>query len=281
MRILIAGCGDLGTKAGLELCRQGHEVFGLKRNSQTITAPIKAIAADLSQPLDSNLLPASIDQVIYILAASGFNEQAYQSAYVDGVKHLIRALGSDMQRLKRFIFVSSSSVYAQNEGQWVDETSVTQPQSFNGQIMLAAEQQVLNLANALIVRFSGIYGPGRSRMIDQVKSGHLAAPEPVIYSNRIHSSDCTGVLAHLSQLDCIDHRLVLASDHQPTSLFELHQWIADQLGVKKENRLYQQTRRRAGSKRISNKRLLEMGYKFNFPDYTCGYSQMLDAIRNP
>ena len=278
MRILIAGCGDIGTKAGIQLQQSGHEVFGLKRNVSTMPDQIIPIQADLSRVFSPELLPTDIDLVIYILAASGFNEQAYRQAYVLGAKHLINALGESANKLKRFIFVSSTSVYAQNSGEWVDEQSPTEPSSFNGQIMLEAEKQILQLPGGLIVRFSGIYGPGRNRMLEQIKSGQIAAEEPVIYSNRIHSEDCARVLGHLVQTDEIIHKIILASDHCPVSLHEFQTWLADQLNIPEPKRDYQIPKRRAGSKRINNKRLIELGYEFKYPDYQAGYLKILATI---
>ena len=275
MKILIAGFGDIGTKVGEQLHRNGHQVYGLKRNAETITGPITPISADLSRPLAGNILPDELDQVIYILSAGGFNEQAYQQAYVDGVRHLSQALGQTLDNLKRFIFVSSTSVYSQNQGQWVDEESATQPNGFNGQIMLEAEKQVLTLPNSLVVRFSGIYGEGRNRMLSQVKAGQIAASQPLIYSNRIHSDDCVGVLLHLSENQSMDHQIVLASDNHPASLHDIQQWLADQLAVPQQDRNYEIPSRRAGSKRIKNQRLLDLGYSFIYPDYQAGYGKIL------
>ena len=278
MKVLIAGYGDIGAKVGRQLHLSNHQVYGLKRNSASITGPTRPICADLSQPLSKGKLPDDIDQVIYILSADGFNEQAYRQAYVDGVRHLVQALGNTLDSLKRFIFVSSTSVYSQNAGEWVNEESPTQPKSFNGQIMLEAEQQVAAIPNSVIVRFSGIYGAGRNRMLSQVKNGQIAAQQPVIYSNRIHSDDCAAVLVHLSQMTTTAYQVVLASDSQPAALHEIQQWLADQLAVAQQDRCYEVPSRRAGSKRISNQRLLDSGYIFTYPHYKAGYAELLRSL---
>lgn len=275
MNILIAGYGDIGKKVGEKLLRAGHRVYGLKRNATSITGATIPISADLSQPLARGVLPAGLDQILYILSADGFNEQAYQQAYVDGVRYLTQALGENLNSLQRFLFVSSTSVYSQNTGEWVDEESPTQPGAFNGQIMLDAEEQVMDLPNSMVVRFSGIYGEGRNRMLQQVNSGMIAASHPVIYSNRIHSDDCASVLYHMLQLRNPGHRLFLASDNQPAALHDIQQWLADQLGVPQIKRRYQVPARRAGSKRVRNHRLLDSGYDFIYPDFKTGYRELL------
>jgi len=279
MKILIAGCGEIGSKVGIELSIKGHDVFGLKRNVDSIPKLIKPIAIDLSNEINPELLPTDIDIVVYILAANGFNEHAYNEAYIVGAKNLIAALGQQADRLKRFIFVSSTSVYGQNQGQWVDENSATESKSFNGQIMLEAEKQILQLPNSLIVRFSGIYGPGRNRMLEKISSGQIASSHPVIYSNRIHSEDCANVLVHLIEIGEINDQIILASDHCPVSLNEIQTWLADQLDIVQSSREYATPKRRAGSKRISNKRLLALGYQFIYPDYRTGYPDLLNNFR--
>lgn len=282
MKILIAGCGDIGSRAGLELAAGGHEVYGLKRGIESIPDGINQIQADLFHPLPRKILPGNIDQVIYILAASEFSEQAYRRAYIVGVRNLADALENNLDLLNKFIFVSSSSVYAQSQGEWVDEDSPTEPARFNGQVMLEAERQVQLLPGGLCVRFSGIYGPGRTKLINQVRAGQLAPAEPVIFTNRIHVHDCARVLEHLSLLpaDKLERNVFVASDNRPASLHEVHHWLADELDVPQAMRITRPVQRRAGSKRLDNQRLLSTGFEFNYPDYRAGYQSVLESWNN-
>jgi len=111
---------------------------------------------------------------------------------------LATAIGNIELKPKLVIWVSSTSVYGNNQGDWVDEASPTHPISFSGKLLLEAEQQIQSLPCAhSIVRFSGIYGPGRTRILSQIKAGVGRAAKPEQWSNRIHSEDCAGVLAHL------------------------------------------------------------------------------------
>lgn len=277
--ILIAGCGDVGSQTGINLIAEGHRVYGLRRNINQLPAGIQGIAADLSQPdqLERafNPLRHNIDVVIYAVAAGGRSEQQYRDAYVSGLQNLLQALQHRQIKPRLLLFVSSTSVYGQQQDEWIDEQSVTEPAGFSGQIMLEAEQTALNAGlNAAVVRFSGIYGPGRNHMLNQVRNGIGFAPEPPRFSNRIHRDDCAGVLQHLITLSrsITLAPIYLASDCQPSLLHEVTDWLAAQTG----SRITEHSARRsAGSKRCSNQLLIDSGYKFRYPGFRDGYSAML------
>ena len=83
-RIVIAGCGDVGTRLGLTLSAAGHEVWGLRRQPQRLPDPIRPLAADLRDPNTLGTLPEGIDALYYTAAAGGYREENYRAAYVDG-----------------------------------------------------------------------------------------------------------------------------------------------------------------------------------------------------
>ena len=122
-RILIAGCGDVGTTLGLSLRAAGHEVWGLKRNPRGLPPELRPLAADLADPATLIVLPPALDYIVYSAAAAGFSEALYQAAYVAGVRNLLNALRQAGQQPKRLLLTSSTSVYAQHQGEWVDEDS--------------------------------------------------------------------------------------------------------------------------------------------------------------
>ncbi len=147
--------------------------------------------------------------------------------------------------------------------------------------MLAGEQR-LDAADVpgTSVRFAGIYGPGRERLIRQVQEGRQAQPQPVQYSNRIHRDDCAGVLAHLIARDLAGEPLeplYLASDSDPAPLHEVMAWLAKELGVTPTEGTDLPLRRRA-SKRCRNQRLLDSGYRFIYPGYREGYKALLKEM---
>lgn len=286
LKITIVGCGDVGTRCARLLLAQGHEVTGARRNIARLPdwlpgATVDVLNADsLVQLFSTSAAPP--DVVIYSLAASGFDEQAYIDAYVTGVQNTLTSLCK--LPLRRFIFVSSTGVYHQNDGSVVDETSPTEPVRFNGRRVLQGEQLVRAYQHGTCVRFSGIYGPDRLRLVNRVASGQATLDPGAPYTNRIHIEDCAAVLAHL--VDLIgQHRdvdpLYLATDCLPATSAEVESFIATELGLSLDQCTpVPQSKRIAGSKRCSNQRLLDTGYSFKYPDYRAGYRQVIAAMRS-
>lgn len=277
-KILIAGCGDIGSTLGQQLSDQGHKVFGLRRNINQLPHGIQGISADLGN-LDQlrQALSATVpcDVLVYAAAADGHSEEAYQRAYVQGMSNVLSAMPNTP---KHIFFTSSTGVYHQDDESWVDEESPCEPKSFTGKIMLQAEQQVLNTAiPSTVVRFSGIYGPGRNYLIKRVASGDIAPTSPALFSNRIHSHDCAGVLEHLVSKVLAGEQIescYLASDCAPVTMHEITQWLAKELQVTPTSETLS---RRAGSKRCNNAKLLASGYEFKYPSYQEGYIELLDS----
>lgn len=289
-RILIAGCGDVGTALGRNLHAAGHQVWGLKRHPMDLPSGIQPLAADLTDPATLMALPPALDVVVYSAAAAGFSEAAYRAAYVTGVRNLLDALRRAGQQPRRLLFTSSTSVYAQHQGEWVDEDSPAEAEGFSGRCIRAGEQWVWDSGwPAVAVRFGGIYGPGRTRLIESVRAGTATRPAgPPLYTNRIHRDDCARVLEHLIGLPKPE-RLYVAVDDEPAPLDEVLCWLATQLGVP-EPPLAPLAPRKPGaeaggnaalrlraSKRCRNARLRASGFQFRYPSYRDGYAALLRA----
>lgn len=272
LRILIAGCGDVGTALSIQLSDQGHSVYGLRRSIKTLPDSITPIAADLYDTKTLKNLP-EIDILVYCAAPSRGVKDAYQRTYIDGFSNLLQALPCAP---KHCFFTSSTSVYAQDNHQWIDESSETLPISEKGKLMLCAEQQVQALSlQSTIIRFSGIYGPGREHLINQVKSGKGLKNNKLQYSNRIHRADCASIINHLINLLIKNVKiapLYLASDNLPTPISEVMSWLAQQTKTTASDFSIE---RNTPSKRCDNKQLLDTGYSFLYPNYKLGYQEIL------
>lgn len=275
-RILIAGCGDLGSSLGLALLVEGAQVWGLRRHPARIPPGLQPLQGDVSTPDGlASLTGLSLDYAVVILTPGGFDDDSYRRVYVDGLRHLLASLPD----VKRLLFVSSTSVFAQSDGGWVDENSPTAPDSFSGRRLLEAEQLLPASGRAYsVLRFGGIYGLGRSRLIDEVVAG-IGSPASGPFSNRIHRDDCVGILHHLLRLDAGGHaveEMYLGVDSCPAPLTEVKQWVAQQLGLPADHlRPSDKERSRGGNKRCSNARLLASGYRLIYPGYQDGYRAML------
>lgn len=291
--IVIVGCGNIGLKLALALTPQ-HTVFGLKRNTAQLPAEITGISVDVTDPLSlQDQLPSSVDYIVYCLTAGSFNDETYRQIYVEGLRNIINELKRSSLKPKRIFFVSSSSVYQQDDDQWVDEETSVNPTRFSGIRLLEAEQVTLDSPfPATNIRFSGIYGGHRTRLLEQVKSG-TANNGSQAYTNRIHEDDCVQILKHLIEQDIkgeVIEDCYLASDSEPVRMKDLIDWMNQALSTPSANdapldgQLNAQphspgkSQRRAGSKKCSNKRLLESGYRFKYPTFREGYSEMIKRL---
>jgi nucleoside-diphosphate-sugar epimerase len=275
---LILGCGDVGSALARELLKAGQHVIGVRRDvSKLADLGIETLALDITAEGALASLPDA-DTVVHVLSADRFDEEAYRAAYVDGIRALVAELESRAKPPTRVLFVSSTSVYAQKDGEEVDEQSPTDATSFSGQLMREGEQALLDSSlNGTVVRFSGIYGPGRDMLIRQARDGRIAASNPPLYSNRIHRDDCAGVLAHLIALSLEGkpvEPIYLATDCDGAPLHEVMAWLARQLKVE-STEVIQSPLRRRSSKRCGNALLLESGYTFRYPTFREGYAEVL------
>lgn len=276
--VLLAGCGDLGTGLGQHLLTHGARVTGLRRQPENLPAGFVPLAADFGQP--ESLAPLTghrFDHVVITLTPTAYTDPAYEAAYVKGLQNLLNALEPVPGLL---MFVSSTSVYHQDDHKWVDETSPTEPVSFAGRHMLTAERLVAGRGDSFVnVRAAGIYGPGRTRLLDQVRAGQACGPADRLYTNRIHRDDLVGFLAHLLVLQAEGaplHDCYLATDSHPATMWDVQSWLARQLGLDpfalKTGPIPGRT-----SKRCRNTRLRESGYVLQYPDFMRGYAELIDT----
>lgn len=281
---MIVGCGYVGGALGERLVADGHEVFGMRRDASQLPAGIEPLRADVTRFDSIGRLPGRLDSVVYAVAAKARDEAAYRGVYLDGLANMLRALEEEGQRPRRIVFTSSTSVYAQSAGEWVDERSPTHPRRFPGQIMLAAERLLAAApVPGTVIRLAGIYGPGRTSLIERVRGGMSVLPdaEPH-YTNRIHRDDAAGAIAHLLGLDEPDG-LYLGVDDEPADRAVVLAWLAERLGVELQ-RIESPPAgsddgaplERSGSKRCRNARLRDAGYVFTHPTFREGYSQLLE-----
>jgi nucleoside-diphosphate-sugar epimerase len=279
-RILIAGCGYVGEELGNLLLADGHDVWGLRRNPRSLRAGIQSIAADLAQPEDLRDLPRDLDVAFYLVSPNGSEDALYRRAYVDGLRGLLGALHQQRQR-PRLLFASSTAVYDQDDGGWVDESSEAAPEHWSGKRILEGEQLALQgPTSATVIRFGGIYGPRRTRLIDSVRSGRAVyRTNPPQYTNRIHRDDCAGALYHLMKLENPDS-IYLGVDNEPAEERAVMLWLAGVMGSPEPRAVdkAEASKRPRGNKRCRNARLVQSGYRFRYPTFREGYSAVLEGM---
>ncbi|MGY4820124.1 SDR family oxidoreductase [Pseudomonas chlororaphis subsp. piscium] len=278
--VLIAGCGDVGSRLAKQLLAENWQVYGLRRSVSQLPEGVIGVAGDLfSEQCPAAWPTTPLDYLVYSAAATEHDEAGYRAAYVEGLTHVLGWLKQNGQSPKRLLFVSSSSVYGQKDGEWIDETSSAQADGYSGRLMLEAEQVALHSGiPASLVRLTGIYGPGREWLLNQVRQGYRVAIDPPLYGNRIHADDAAGLLAFLLQADQSGVPLedcYIGVDDAPAPLAEVVDWLREYLGVTEwaEN----SSVRRSGSKRCSNARAKALGWEPRYPSFREGYAEIIEG----
>jgi nucleoside-diphosphate-sugar epimerase len=277
-KILIIGCGAIGLQLANVLADNGHEVTGLKRNPPTSdNNKINYFAADITLRADLDDLDTDFDQLFFIVSPDGRNEKSYRDIYEIGLDNLLNRF-SQATGNPNWIFVSSTSVYGQFQGEWVDENSLAQPDNITSKLIRQAEQKLMDAnPNNIIVRFSGIYGPGREYLLRMARQVPLIQQEPPYFTNRIHQLDCLNVLSFFLEKQLIGlplEQCYLASDDDPASLWEVISWLAERMkcpapvaqAIGNDSVM---------NKRCNNKRLKALGYQFKYPGYKEGYLELI------
>lgn len=282
-RTLIVGCGYVGSVLAAELVAEGQAVFGLRRSDAPLPDGVARVRADVSRPIAAGVLPSELDAVVYAVAAKSRDEAVYRAAYVDGLGHVLDALLAAGAVPRRVVFTSSTAVYGQHGGEWVDEAAPTQPKAFSGRILLEAEARLAEAPiETVSLRLGGIYGPGRTSRLRAVAQGKVSvragAPH---YTNRIHRDDAASAIKHLLHVPTLP-AIVLGVDDEPADERVVIEWMAAALGAAPPRVVAPEeaTPPRAGSKRCRNTLLRSLGYAFRYPTFRDGYATLLDEARD-
>jgi nucleoside-diphosphate-sugar epimerase len=281
-RILIAGCGYVGRAIAERLTLRGQgnglerwQVLALSRTAGALPAGAQPLCANLADRSElEGVISAEIHAVVFCAAPDSRTDSAYEQVYCGGLRNLVNALRG--QPLQRFFFTSSTAVYAQDDGSWVDEHSTTTPLHFSGRRMLEAEQILSNSGfPATILRCAGIYGPGRDRLIRSVLQGEDLQETPR-FTNRIHRDDIAGVVCHLLAEGTVHAEnappCLILSDDDPAPSSAVRAFLAERLGRPLAGPPHDAV---SAGKRCRNTLLHTLGYNLLYPTFREGYSAMV------
>ena len=277
-KILIIGCGDLGTAIATRLFNAGHALTGVRRSSQALPHGMQTIQADVIQVNTLGALEnINPNIIIYCVSAGGSTDTQYQAAYVQGLKNVL-ATQANNTALQHVFFVSSTRVYGQITDELLDENMPAIPADFSGERLLEAEN-VLNVlsCNSTKLRLSGIYGAGRLYLVNMAKD-FAKWPQDNHYSNRIHRDDAAAFIAFLVEKVANNQTVedcYIVSDDMPTPQYDVLTWLANQQKIDTSTIKTPATQ---GGKRLSNKRLRESGFDLQYPDYQVGYNEILQNL---
>jgi nucleoside-diphosphate-sugar epimerase len=275
---LIFGCGFLGGQVARLWRGQGHTVHAVTRSASRADIfareGLAPIVADITQPSSLRHLPTAET----VLFAVGFDRQCgktIEQVYVTGLTNVLSALPYSP---RRFIYISTTGVYGQTGGEWVDESALCKPERAGGKACLLAEQKLAASrcsASAIVLRCAGLYGPGRIPLVDEVRLGNELPSRPEAHINLIHVEDATRVVAKVEEVETAS-RLFNVSDGHPVVRREFYDEIARLIGAPQPRFAQPQPdsmdrRQRTDDKMISNQRLLrELGIDFRYPNFRAG-----------
>jgi nucleoside-diphosphate-sugar epimerase len=233
LRIAVLGCGYVGAEFARQARAAGHDVLGVVRSEASRdklrAEGLPAEAFDLFAG-DWSALPAAFDAVVYAASTGGGGPEAYALAYDVGVRRALawaREVGAT-----RFLFTSSTGVYRQDDGSLVDEESVVGGAP-TADAILGGERAVLNsgFAKARVLRFGGLYGPGRHHLVDQLRRGeHVIGGRVDHYINYLHRDDAASALLAALVAGPDGARVYNVGDGCPVTKEALARWIAKRLG---------------------------------------------------
>jgi nucleoside-diphosphate-sugar epimerase len=294
MRVAVLGCGYVGLELGRALAPD-HEVVGVRRSAagreKIERAGFDAVEADITNPEDLTAVP-NVDTIIFAASSGGRGADAAREIYVDGLRTVIEHFGTREESPDRLLYTSSTGVYGDHDGDWVDESTPVEPTTEKTEVLVEAERVALEDAkeygiDGTVMRFAGLYGPERYRL-----ERYLDGPVTEGYLNMLHRTDAAGTIRFLLAADAGRGEAVLAVDDEPVDKWDFADWLADECDVPRPEKrttaerladedLSGPARRRIEtSKRCSNAKLRELGYEFAYPTYREGYRTAIDEYRH-
>ena len=262
-------------------------MFGLRRTASSgsefrITG-VTPLQADVTKPETLAALPRDFDWVVNCAASGGGNSEDYLRLYLEGTRNLIAWLAAAPP--KKFVYTSSTSVYGQNDGSLVKESSPTEPQAETAQVLVETERVLLEAARtkqfpSVILRVAGIYGPGRGHWFKQfLRDEAKIEGKGERMLNMIHLEDVIGaVMAALKNGRAGE--VYNAVDDEPVSQLKFFEWLGGALDKPLPPAVPEdaEANRKRGvtNKKVSNRRLkMELGYQFKYPTFRQGYTAEL------
>jgi nucleoside-diphosphate-sugar epimerase len=275
-RILIAGCGYVGSAAADLFHSTGWSVEGWTHSevsaARLLDKPYPVTAVDFTDRHQVNARPQNFDLVIHCASTGGGDEEDYRQLYLNGVLNLLdRFIGSTV------LFTSSTSVYAQRDGELVNEQSPARPVHPRGQLLLETENLVLG-RGGIVARLAGIHGPGRSATLTRFLRGEAAIhPGNDRFMNYVHRDDIAAALLLLAERPARQNSIYNIADDSPILRSECYRWLAEKLGspAPSKGSAVGGVKRGRSNKRVSNLKLRESGWTPRYPTFTAAMEQSI------
>lgn len=273
-RILIAGCGYVGQAAADFFHEREWKVEGwtasVQSAGQLAAKPYPVRAVDISNAAEVLALGEEFDVIVHCASSGGGDAEQYRRIYLEGARTLLGAFPR-----ARLIFTSSTSVYTQQDGVLVDETSPANPVHEKGRILRQTEELVL-ARDGIVARLAGIYGPGRSFLLRTFLAGEAVLDqEDDRVINQAHRDDIVSALFLLAERGAdLGGEIYNVVDDQPLLRSDAYQWLSAHLQEFLPAGKSAAGRKRGDSnKRVSNKKLRALEWEPQFPGLAAGMTK--------
>lgn len=271
-KFLIIGQGDIGLPVTNKLAKDNISVTGLARGARHQYALDEKATFMQADALTLNAEQLQdFTHIAIIVTPDEYSASGYHNSYLAISQHLAQ-FSNKLTKLERVVFISSTGVYGQDNGEWIDENTVPVPPERDASKVILQAEQALQQGfgtRAIIIRPSGIYGSDRLMRLRKAKEPQKDPVAAEHWSNRIMDRDLVNIIANV--LTCETPRPVyLATDYMPVTTFELTTWLSKQVGETPP--AVDQTKTAVTGKRLhSNIPLAWLDY----PDWEVGYRDIL------
>ena len=285
MTRLIFGCGYLGLRVAQRWLARGDDVTAVtrrpERTEELAKWGIRPLVADVTRPETLRELPDA-ETVLYAVGFDPAGGHCRWDVYVDGLKNVLDELSLDTRRI---IAISSTGVYGQTDGSWVDEDSPCRPRREAGKAFVAAEQMLADHAlgnRAVVLRMAGLYGPGRIPRRADIAAGKPMGIPADNYLNLIHVDDAADAVLAAEERAPVP-RTYLVCDGRPVDRREFFTALAQLLGVASPPFVEPSpevlaTHHMGSNKRVGNARLVaELDFRPKYPSYIEGLTALVGA----
>jgi len=288
-RLVILGCGYVGTVVAREAQALGMRVEALTRNPDRAAAlagfGAAAVVADLATDTWHKRIEPGADFVLNCVSPGGGGVDGYRRSCVGGMRSILS--WAERGAVGTLVYTSSTSVYPQTGGMVVNETAPTEGAGDNGRILLEAEGLLQRAGPAcgrwFILRLAGIYGPGRHHLLDQICSGAAEMAGSGRHRlNLVHRDDIVAAIwAAFRSPATLGNRIFNVTDDSAATKTEVVEWLAARVGRPAPRFSGGPASARRGfgeppDRSISNARLkAELGWRPKHPSFREGYTNVL------
>jgi len=289
-RLLIIGCGDIARRALPELQRR-YRVAALVRSSDRALADsgVELIEGDLDDAGALATLAGRAERIVHLAPPANGGPLDLRT------RNLLAALapqGRGAMLPQRFVYLSTSGVYGDCAGEWVEETRAPNPRTERARRRLDAERALgewgeRNKIETVILRVPGIYASDRLPLDRLIRGTPALAAEEDVYTNHIHADDLAGIL--VAALESTGARGVYnASDDGPMKMGDFFDLVADRAGLARPQRVSREEAVRrlppellsfmSESRRLVNRRMkAELGAQLRYPTVADGVPAMVQT----